>query len=960
MRFAVLGPVTVSRGGVPIPIRAPMARSLLAALLLNANRSVPIHQLLIALWGDRPPATATASLHNHVMRLRRTLGAADGVDPVQRTPDGYLIAVRPGQLDLQDFAEQCRLGQEAVAAGRWSEAAGRWSEAAEVLSAALALWRGEPLSDVPGVGIDPARLEGLREARLQAVERLADVRLRLGQYHRVIAELRPVVREHPWVEVLHGQLMRALYGAGRQADALEVYRELRRELANELGIEPSAAIRALHQRILDSALEVVGPPPAEVSAGVAAQVAAQVGAQIGAQVRTPAGPPRLVPRQLPLVTRYFTGRIAELKSLAQSMEESDETGAGARITTITGTAGIGKTTLALHWAHQAAERFPDGQLYVNLRGFDPSSRPMTAEQAVRGFLDALGTAPERMPRTLETQTALYRSLVAGRRLLVVLDNARDAEQVRPLLPGSATCPVLVTSRNRLAGLVAVEGAHPLSLDLLSHPEAADLLARRLGPETMARESAAVAELIESCARLPLALGVAAARLAMNPTFPVADLLTRLADLHDRLTTLNGGDSATDVRAVFSWSYEQLSSPAARLFRLLSVHPGPDLSLTVAARISDLTTGQARAALDELTDAHLLTEHQPGRFLSHDLLRAYAGELARELDGDRQRRAATERMLDHCLHTAYAAERLISPARDPIELAPACPGGSAEQLLTAAQAMDWCDAEYRVLLAAGPAAAEAGFDTHAWQIPWATMTYLLRRGRRHDVRAGQFAALAAARRLDDRRGQALAHRHLGQVCRSLGDHELARTHLLQALELEGELNSPSGQATVLHSLAIWYEQAGGHQQALDHAQRALELYRAAGHRPGQARLLNAVGWYHSLLGNHQQALTDCRAALTLLRESGDRYSEACTLGSLGHAHWQTGDAEQAVASYRQALELHRELGSRPQQALVLTELGDVQQGSGEHGAARQSWQAALAILTELGHPDAEQVRARLAR
>ncbi|MFE0462479.1 BTAD domain-containing putative transcriptional regulator [Kitasatospora sp. NPDC058965] len=938
MRFAVLGPLAVSRADAAVPIGGPLVRSLLAVLLLNANRTVPTAQLLAALWGDRPPATAAASLNNHVMRLRRLLADPDGTGPLHRAPDGCRIAVGPGQLDLDDFTAHCAEGRGLLTADRCAEAADRFA-------AALALWRGEPLGDALDSGAESAALDRLREARLQAVEQLAEARLRLGRYDQVIADLRPEVHAHPWVEPLHGRLMRALHGAGRQADALAVYRELRRELARELGIEPSPALRGLHQEILSASAAPVGRP-------------APVTAPPPAVAPTPRHPvpAHPVPRQLPPVTRWFAGRTAELKALAEAMDPAEDDGAGVRIATVTGTAGIGKTTLALHWAHHAADRFPDGQLYLNLRGFDPTGQPVAPEQAVRAFLDALGAAPERIPATLAAQTALYRTLLAERRVLVVLDNARDAEQVRPLLPGSAGCPVLVTSRSRLAGLVAVEGARPLPLDLLSGPEAVDLLARRLGPETVAREPAAIDGLVAACARLPLALGVAAARLALNPALPVGELLARA----DRLAALNAGDAATDVRAVFSWSYEQLSAPAARLFRLLSVHPGPDASLVAAARLAGLPVGRARSALDELTEAHLLAETAPGRFLSHDLLRAYAAELAADEETAAELRAATARMLDHCLHTAHAAERLLSPARDPITLAPPGPGGEPEPLADVAAALAWCDAEYRVLLAAGPAAAAAGFDVHAWQLPWACLTYLLRRGRRHDVRAGQLAALAAAERLGDRRGQALAHRHLGQVCRALGEQEAARAHLLAALDLEQALDSRSGQANVLHSLAIWYEQAGDPGTALGHARRALDLHRAAGHRAGQARLLNAVGWYHSLLGDHRQALADCQEALTLLRASGDRYSEACTLNSLGHAHAQSGDPAAALTAYRSALTLHRELGSRPQEAQTLTDLGDLHHATGDHAAATTHWRAALSLLTALSHPDAEQVRARLAR
>ncbi|MDH6579455.1 BTAD domain-containing putative transcriptional regulator [Kitasatospora sp. MAP5-34] len=948
MRFAVLGPVTVTRDSAPVPVSSRMGRTLLALLLVNADRTVPVHRLVGALWGDTPPPTATASLHNHVMRLRRVLGP-DGA-AIQRTPDGYLISLRPGQLDLHEFDDRCRRGRAALAEGRWLDTA-------DALSAALGLWRGEPLADVPVVNLDTEDLDHIHETRLQAIEGLAEARLRLGQYGQVISELRPVVREHPWAEALHGQLMRAFYGAGRQADALKVYRDLRQELVDELGVEPSPAVRELHQRILDADAAVeTDADGVDLPAGGLSTARPPVKADPPSRPSQPVQQP--VPQQLPPTTRYFAARSDALATLFDLLDDTGDAPGAARIATITGTAGVGKTALAVHWAHQCAERFPDGRLYVNLRGFDPAGQPVTAEHAVRGFLDGLGMPPGRIPAAFEAQVALYRSLVAGRRLLVVLDNARDAEQVRPLLPGTATCPVLVTSRNRLASLVAIEGAQLLPLDLLTVAEARELLARRLGPETVAREAASVDELIELCARLPLALSVVAARLAMNPGFPFATLLARLADTRDRLATLNAGDTVTDVRAVFSWSYEQLSGPAARLFRLLSVHPGPDVSLPAAACLADLTPTQARAALDELADSHLLTEHAPGRYASHDLLRAYAADLARTVEDEPGRRAAAERMLDHYLHTAYAAERLIYPARDPITLRAACPGAVPEDFATAGAAMAWYDAEHLVLLAAGAAAADSGFDTQAWQLPWALTTYLVRSGRWHDVRTSQRAGLAAARRLGELRGQALAHRVLGQLCREPDERETGGAHLREALDLERRLGSLSGQADVLHSLAFWYELGVNYPEALDHAQQALELHRAAGHPSGQARLLNAVGWYRSRLGDHEQALVDCQEALALIQGTGDRNSEAQVLNSLGHLHQTLGQTAQAVSAYRQSVDVHRENGHRPAEADALVKLGDAHRAAGDLAEAQEHWRAALAILTDLGRPDAEEVRAKL--
>jgi tetratricopeptide (TPR) repeat protein len=583
---------------------------------------------------------------------------------------------------------------------------------------------------------------------------------------------------------------------------------------------------------------------------------------------------------------------------------------------------------------------------------------MEPAEAVRGFLEALGVEPARVPRDLDSQGALYRSLLAGRRLLVLLDNARDSDQVRPLLPGSETCLAIVTSRNQLSGLIAQEGAHQLGLDLLGTGEARELLARHLGSNRVAREPDAVDELASLCARLPLALSVVAARAAAQPRFSLTRFADELRDVRERLDALDAGDLTTNVRAVLSWSYEQLDPAAARVFRLLGIHPGPDISLHAAASLAGLDRKQARSAMAALVQACLVTEHPPGRFAFHDLLRAYAAEQAGSSDRGTDRRAAINRVLDHYLHTGRTAALLLEPPREPIPEEPVFPGVTPEHMSDYDKALAWFEAEYPVLLAIIDLAHDEGFDLHAWQIPWTLATFLDRRGHWHEYAATQQIALAAAQRLDDRAGQGLAHRGIGRSYARLGFYDDARRHYENAVELQSGLGDRIGQARTLLALSWVFERQRSPGQALDHAQHALALYQELGHRPGQAEALNTVGWYHGLHGDYAQSLVCCQQALDLNRELENRFGEANTWDSLGYAHHHLDRFPEAVDCYEKALALYRELGDRYIEADTLAHLGDTYIAAGDRGRAEQAWQHALAILDELGNPEADKIRARL--
>src|SRR5215470_2883129 len=540
-----------------------------------------------------------------------------------------------------------------------------------------------------------------------------------------------------------------------------------------------------------------------------------------------------LPQQLPPAVAHFAGRAGELATLTELLNGRAASNGTVVISAVSGTAGVGKTALALYWAHQVADRFPDGQLYVNLRGFDPSGQGMDPAEAVRRFLDALGVPPERIPVELDAQAALYRSQLAGKRMLVVLDNARDSTQVRPLLPGTPTCLVMVTSRNQLTSLIAAEGAHSITLDLLTDDEARQLLVRRLGAARVAAEPAAVAEIITRCARLPLALALVAARTTTRPTGGLRMLANELRDTRHWWQTLTDDDPTTDVRAVFSWSYQALTPAAARLFRLLGLHPGPDIAAAAAASLAGLSATMVRSVLAELTRASLLVEHIPGRYSFHDLLRAYATDLTHRIDPGQQRRNATHRILDHYLHAAHNADRLLDPARDPIALTPPEPGVTAEWPTGYQQAMGWFTTEHPVLLAAVDHAAATGFDTHTWQLTWTLRTYLYRRGHWHDQSAAGRAAVTAAKHLANPAGQARTHHSLGYLWERRGNYVRALDHARNAHDLYVAAGHHLGQATALNQIGYLWERRGNYVRALDHARNAHDLYVAAGHHLGQA-------------------------------------------------------------------------------------------------------------------------------
>ena len=931
---SVLGPLRVRRAGADAVLGGPRERALLALLLVRAGQPVAVSEIVSVLWGASPPPSAENVIRRHMGSLRRLLEpglpARAAGRWLARDAGGYRWTGDADSLDLSRFR---RLREEA---GRVAPA-----RAVELLSEALDLWRGPVAADVPAEMRERAGLGAAERERAAAVREAADAALDAGVPESVLARLREAAAENSLDEPLLARLILVLTAAGRRSEALATYRTAAARLADELGIDPGAELR--------DAGRAAEQEPARVSP---------------------------VPAQLPHDLPTFTGRQTELDDV---LGRSAEPSAGVVIAAIDGMAGIGKTTLAVHWAHRIADRFPDGQLYVNLRGFDPSGAVMGAGEAVRLLLDALGVPPERVPHGLEAQSALYRSVLAGRRVLVLLDNARDSDQVRPLLPGTPGCLTVVTSRRRLPGLVAAHGAHTLTLRPLDTEQARAFLARRLGADRLLGESRAVDEITELCAGLPLALACVAARAAAHPHFPLRAIAAELRAAHGSLDAFSRTDPAANVGAVFSWSLAAVSPGAARLFRLLGLHPGPDVSVPAAAALTGLPARAAHRLLAELAAVHLAHEHAPGRYTLHDLLRAHAAELVGAEDAERaagaavevaeaveaveaggrgEPAAALERLYAYYLHTAHAAHRVLAPHAEPPSPGPVPAKVAVEALGDDRDALDWLTGEYAVLLAVLDAAARSGRDRLVCVLAWSLEPFFDRRGHWHDGLAAQRKALDAASRLSEPGWEARGLLGLARAEGRLGLHDRCRPRLARALELFTGTGESAGQAEVHRSLGWECDQRGDLPGALRHNQRALELFRAVGGPAAQASVLNSVGWYHALLGQYQQALSHCFEALAMLQELGDRYGQASTWDSIAYAHHGLRRHPHALLGYHNALVLYRELGVPYMEACTLVHIGDTHLATGAPDEADSAWREALALLTALDHPDAERLQRRL--
>ena len=932
MRVRLLGPVDVITDGEPRVVSGLRRKAVLATLALHDREVVSVSRLVDVVWGEAAPRNAVNSLQAHVSYLRGVLGSKAAI---RAQPPGYVLDLGTESTDVQVAERLLRQGtrsDDPVCGAR-------------ELEAALALWRGEALADLadlPGLEDQARRLDMLG---LQVKRALAEARLAAGEHMQLVPSLEQLAAGHPLDERIHAQLMLALYRSGRQADALAVYRRLRHTLGDQLGIDPSQLLRDLETAILrqDPSLDAPMAPDAAPAAATPSE----------APVPVAAVPVTPVPAQLPSAMPAFAGRGEELDGLDAILPGTTR----SPVAVLSGTPGVGKTALAVCWAHRVAERFPDGQLYVDLRGFDPTRAPLDPGEVLRGFLDALGVQQHRIPRGLDAQLGLYRSVLAARRVLVLLDNARDADQVRPLLPGSSGCVTVVTSRTLLTPLVATQGARPLTLDLLTPGESRDLLDRRLGTSRVAAEQAAAEQIIAQCAGLPLALAIVAAH-AETTALPLSVLAEQLRDSADTLDTLTAGDQSTDLRAVFSWSTSALTPPAAGLYRLLGLHPGPDLAAAAAASMAGKSLERIRAGLGELARASLLTEPTPGRFTSHDLLRAYAAEQARTRCTDHDQHAALHRMLDHYLHSAQEAARLLYGPWNYVSLASAQPGVIAEQFADEPQATAWLQAEYQVLLGSIEAAASAGFGTHAWQLAFSIGTYFERTGHWRDWARTARVALTAAQGTGDTSGQAHSHQQLGYALAYLGDYDQAHCELRTAVDLFGLLGDDAHRALTHLSFGFLHDCQHADEQALDHAQQAIKLFRSAGHHAGQAVALSNIGWSQAQQGHYADALLNSRQALHLFQQAGDRQGQAAAWDTLGYIHDCRAEHAKAIACRIKAAGFFSQIGDRYNQATTLTRLGDAYHAAGDHGSARSTWQQALRLHEALDHPDTTQLRHRL--
>jgi DNA-binding SARP family transcriptional activator/Tfp pilus assembly protein PilF len=784
---------------------------------------------------------------------------------IERSPTGYRLAVDPSDVDLFRFRALVRQG---------------------ALDEALGLWRGQALEGLESPWFDALR-ESLHAERVAAELDRNDVALADGRHTSLLPALRQAVDERPHDERLAAQLMLALHRSGNDAEALRHYETVRRTLADELGADPSKPLQEVHQRILAGGLER----------------------------------PVHGPRQLPAPHPWFTGREEELKALEPS--------GTVVITAIGGTGGIGKTALALHWAHRHLDRFPDGQLYVNLRGFDPSAEPTPPETVLREFLEALGE--QAIPAGLDARAARYRGLVAGRRMLVVLDNARSTEQVVPLLPGP-DATVLVTSRLKLAGLVAAHGARSVSLDVLHPEDALEFLSVRLGAERVAAEPDVVADLVSWCGGLPLALSIVAARAAMEPDFPLAAFAEELRE--QPLDALDAGEIGTNLRAVFSWSVAALPDEAARAFGLLGTVGTADVSLAAVAALVDRPVTRTRMVMRELENAHLVQQHVPGRYRMHDLVGLYAADLAAD---------AGSRLADFYAATARAAALTLEPHK-PL---PEHESGHVLTFADNAAAMAWFDAEHACLMSEQRQALERGAFDVAWMLGRTLSNYHIRRGRTLDDVEAWLGALRAAEALGDETKQATAHVCLGANYVELGQSPLGHRHFERSLELFADSGDHAAHGGAHRAMAWAAEFEGDLDKALEHSLAGLEKFRAAGSEIREAESLNEVGWRYACLGRYAEARAYCEEAMLLNDKLGHAEGAAATLDSLAHIAHHDGRHADAVAHYREAVALYRELDNSAEEATVRQHLGDVLAAVGETAQAREQWQRALELYEDQG-------------
>jgi DNA-binding SARP family transcriptional activator len=959
MRFRLLGPVEVRAGEDWRGIGAPKWRSVLAALLIYPGQIVSAETLIGELWRDEPPARAANLVSIYVLRLRRLMDDPDGHLLVTRAP-GYLLRVSGDETDALLFEAMVRDGRRAFAAGDPEGAARRLTEA-------LGLWYGRPLADVPPTPLVEAEAERLAELRLGAVELRITAELALGGHEQAVSELRRLLADHPLREGLWLLLMRALDGAGRHAEALEVYGQARDAISEQLGVDPGAELRQLHAELLAKdtaapagAVFVTGgttpPQTPPLSGGLPAPPNPPGPARRGRQA------PASRPAQLPADVADFTGRDEQVKRLSDLLSGTGASGdpGAVRIAVVAGAGGLGKTSLAVHAAHQVRRRFPDGQLYVDLLG--ATAAPLLPADVLARFLRDLGVDGRDIPVDEDERAARYRTTLARRRMLVVLDNARDAAQVRPLLPGSASSAVLITTRSRMPDLASTK---LVDLNVLDDDEALKLFVKVVGEQRPAAEPEATAELLDACAGLPLAIRICAARLVTRSGWTIRAMAGRLTDEHRRLDEMRAGDLA--VRASFEVSFTSLPPSTdkqgidpARAFCLLGLWQGPSISSAAAAALSGVPEYSAADALEVLVDTHLLESVATDRYRFHDLLRVYAAERAADDLPAAERDAALTRLLTWYMRTADAAASALAPHRYNIPL-DASTGDDVPALsfATSEEALAWYDDERANLLAATRQAAGSGLHEIAWRLPAPLFQMFSSRGNWADCIATSRIALESARQAGSRQGEAWILNNLGDAL-GFTRHSEGIDCLERSLAIRREVGDRMGEAQSANNLADAYHWLGRTDEALELYRRALELNRAVGYRLGEGIALVNLGWMLVDLGRAGEAIDYLRQAREAFAEIDYVDGVGYALHILGRCHLSLGQDADALSCLHEALVNHRSSGNRGRQAATLTTLGTAQNRVGLAAEARESWTQATAIFTELGDlAEAEKVRAEQA-
>jgi DNA-binding SARP family transcriptional activator len=969
VRFRILGPLEIRTGQGWTGIGASKWRSLLAVLLIHAGQVVSTDRLIMELWGDDPPAGAINLVSIYALRVRRLID--DGEGRVLRTrPPGYQLVLEPGDLDAARF-------EALVTEGRRALAAQQPERAADLLAEAVGLWRGSALVDVHASPLIEAEAAQLEESRLNAIELRIEADIGCGRYAQVTPELPRLIADHPLREGLRRLLMLALVGAGRRAEALTAYEQARQLIRDELGVAPGEPLQRLYQEILTADLprRPAAAPPAKPAAraapgggaataapgGQTASGASAAGAPApGAQAPPAASAPAPPPAQLPADITDFTGRKRDVERLRDppSAKAGKDSPGAVLVSLVTGAGGLGKTTLAVHAAHRMRTRFPHGQLYVNLQGAGP--QPLPPGDVLARFLRDLGVPGPQIPVGEDERAGLYRTRLTRRRVLILLDDARDAAQVRPLLPGSASCAVLVTSRGRLPDLAITR---LIDLDVLDDDEARALFAGIVGAERAGSDLAATGEVLAACAGLPLAIRIAGARLAARSGWTVRTLAAKLASEQGRLDELKAGDLA--VRASFEVSYASLPGPAvreaigpARAFRLLGLWQGPTIGLRAAAALSGQPDDHAADALEHLVDTHLLESPAPEIYRLHDLLRVYAAERCQADEPQQSRQDAVRRILTWYLHTAEAAARIISPNHTRVPLEEPEPEIRPLKFATLDQALEWCDTERANLVAATLQAAASGRHDLAWRLPAAAMSYFYRRSHWADWIATHRVGLDSAGETGDRLGEAWMLNNLGMAYGSRQMTE-AVDCFARALAIYREIGNQRGEARVMNNLAHAHLLLRRFDEVLDLGGSALAIQRQVQDRYNEGISLGLLGEAHRGLGRPSDAVRNFEQALVIFRELGDRDAEADSLSDLGEAYLRLDQVKDAVACLGDSLAIRRAIGDRYGQATTLRLLGRAWQGTGDREKSHEMLTEALRLFEGLGDDvQAGRVRAEL--